>query len=76
MVDRNGNIGPTVWADGVIVGGWTQRADGSIAHDADDLDRRHRDLLDVEIERLRTLVGASRFTPRFPAPNQAALSGS
>jgi DNA glycosylase AlkZ-like len=73
VTDRNGNIGPTVWVDGRVVGGFVQRPDGSIAHDVDDLDVKHRALLDVEIERLQTLVGASRFTVRFPAPNQAAL---
>ncbi|GGM51142.1 hypothetical protein GCM10012275_22590 [Longimycelium tulufanense] len=31
MFDRNGNIGPTVWADGRIVGAWAQLPDGSIA---------------------------------------------
>ena len=27
LFDRNGNAGPTVWVDGRIVGGWSQRAD-------------------------------------------------
>ena len=31
LFDRNGNAGPTVWADGQIVGGWIQRPDGKIA---------------------------------------------
>jgi Winged helix DNA-binding domain len=31
LFDRNGNVGPTVWWDGRIVGGWAHRADGSIA---------------------------------------------
>ena len=30
LFDRNGNAGPTVWADGRIVGGWGQRADGVV----------------------------------------------
>ena len=75
VTDRNGNIGPTVWADGRVVGGWAQRSDGTIAHDVDlrQLGAEHRDLLDVEIERLRTLVGDTRFTPRFPSPTQKHL---
>ena len=28
LFDRNGNIGPTIWWDGRIVGGWAQRRDG------------------------------------------------
>ena len=31
LFDRNGNAGPTVWADGRVVGGWAQRRDGTIA---------------------------------------------
>ena len=75
VTDRNGNIGPTVWVDGRIVGGWAQRPDGTIVHDVEtrSLDEAHRDLLDAETERIRTLVGDTRFTPRFPSPNQKRL---
>ena len=73
VVDRNGNIGPTVWVDGRVVGGWAQRPDGTIAHDAPDLPRIQRRLLDIEIDRLRSFVGETRFTARFPAPGQRAL---
>jgi Winged helix DNA-binding domain len=31
LFDRNGNVGPTVWWDGRIVGGWAVRASGEIA---------------------------------------------
>jgi hypothetical protein len=30
VFDVNGNAGPTVWADGRIVGGWAQRDDGEV----------------------------------------------
>ena len=30
LFDRNGNAGPTVWWDGRVVGGWSQRGDGEI----------------------------------------------
>lgn len=73
VTDRNGNIGPTVWADGRIVGGWVQRPDGSIAHDAVGLAQPYRRLLEIEIERLREFVGDTRFSVRFPAPNQRDL---
>jgi hypothetical protein len=74
LFDRNGNGGPTIWVDGRIVGGWVQRADGTIAL---------RVLADVGAERtaeieqaahaLELLLGDVRFTPRFPAPLQAQL---
>lgn len=73
VTDRNGNIGPTVWADGRVVGGWVQRPDGSIAHDARDLSAAHRRLLAVEVERLRGFLGDTRFNVRFPAPDQREL---
>lgn len=74
VTDRNGNIGPTVWADGRVVGGWVQRPDGSIAHDAE-LDAVHARLLDDEIDRVRSFVGETRFSVRFPSPNQRRLLG-
>lgn len=74
VVDRNGNIGPTIWADGEIVGGWVQRLDGTIAQELNrPISRRHRDLLAVETERLIEVLGTTRFRTRFPAPNQADL---
>ncbi|GMA32885.1 winged helix DNA-binding domain-containing protein [Litorihabitans aurantiacus] len=30
LFDRNGNAGPTVWADGRVVGGWAVREDGTV----------------------------------------------
>lgn len=72
VVDRNGNIGPTVWVDGRVTGGWAQRPDGEIAHDAD-VPPSHHALLDAEIERLRAFVGDTRFRCRFPSPNQPML---
>lgn len=30
LYDPNGNAGPTVWADGRMVGGWAQRDDGEV----------------------------------------------
>ncbi len=32
LFDRNGNIGPSVWADGRIVGGWAQRSTGEVVY--------------------------------------------
>ena len=31
LYDTNGNVGPTVWWDGEVVGGWAVRPDGSVA---------------------------------------------
>lgn len=71
VVDRNGNLGPTVWADGRIVGGWAQRPDGAIATEllAPVDDAR----LAEAIDRLSTALGDERFRVRFPSPNQRDL---
>ncbi|MFW2334464.1 winged helix DNA-binding domain-containing protein [Ilumatobacter sp.] len=74
VTDRFGNIGPTVWCDGRIVGGWAQRPDGQIATEfTDAVTREHRRLIDAEVERLQTFVGDARFRVRFPSPNQRDL---
>ena len=75
VTDRNGNIGPTVWVDGSVAGGWVQRRNGSIAHDATGLTGAQNELLAVEVERLQAFLGDTRFSVRFPAPNQRALLG-
>jgi hypothetical protein len=76
LFDRSGNIGPTVWAGGRVVGGWAQRRDGGIAY---------RLLADVGTEaveavaeaagRLGELIGPVRVTPRFRTPLERELSG-
>ena len=74
VTDRSGNLGPTVWADGRIVGGWAQRPDGTIATEVvHRLSGEHLRLLDVETARLREAVGPVRFRVRFPSPNQRDL---
>ena len=69
LFDRNGNAGPTVWADGKVVGAWAQTRSGEIVHHLlEPISARHQRLLDDETERLRSLLGDTRFTIRFPAP--------
>ena len=71
LFDRNGNAGPTVWLDGRVVGGWVQRADGSIVTEL--LDPRadaHRPLIEREAERVASMLGDVRHRVRFPAPLQ------
>ncbi len=77
LFDRSGNPGPTVWADGRIVGGWVQRPDGEIALDLHvKLSKHHHRLLDHAIDELRAAVGDVIVKPRFPSPNQTALLNS
>ena len=74
IFDRNGNGGPTVWADGRIVGGWVQRRDGTIAvRLLTEVGAAQRAEIDAAAAGLQELLGDVRFTVRFPAPLQAAL---
>lgn len=77
VFDRNGNAGPTVWVDGHVVGGWVQRADGTIALDVpDDVLRARGDEIDECVDRLAAVIGDTRFRVRFPSPNQRELLAS
>ena len=74
LFDRNGNAGPTVWADGRVVGGWAQRPDGDIVYRLLDPGVEHRrGEIDDEIERLQAIYGDVRHRVRFPAPIQSEL---
>ena len=74
IFDRNGNGGPTVWADGRIVGGWVQRRDGTIAvRLLTEVGAAQRAEIDAAAAGLQELLGDVRFTVRFPAPLQTAL---
>jgi hypothetical protein len=73
--DRSGNIGPTVWVDGRIVGGWAQRADGTIPvrllHPVGKADQRR---IEERVESLRTTLGPLRFKSRFRTPLERELT--
>jgi hypothetical protein len=74
LFDQFGNAGPTIWADGRVVGGWIQRPDGSLAVELfTRLERRHQRLLDEAVEQIRQFAGQTIVKPRFPAPLQKKL---
>jgi hypothetical protein len=75
LFDRSGNIGPTVWADGRIVGGWAQRRDGEVAvRMLEDVGAHARAAVEREAERLAGWLGDVRLTPRFRTPLERELS--
>jgi hypothetical protein len=76
LFDRNGNAGPTVWADGRVVGGWAQRPDGEIALELlVDVGREAHAAVETAAASLSTQLGGTRVTPRFPTALQRDLSG-
>ena len=75
LFDTNGNIGPTVWVDGRIVGGWAQRADGEIAWRLlEDVGADAKSLIDAEVERTAAWYGEVRAIPRFRTPLERELT--
>ncbi|MFE1443177.1 winged helix DNA-binding domain-containing protein [Streptomyces sp. NPDC058739] len=78
LFDRSGNVGPTVWWNGRVVGGWAQRADGEIVWrllGSGDVGREAGAAIAAEAERLAGWVGATRLTPRFRTPLERELTG-
>lgn len=73
LFDRNGNVGPTVWVDGRIVGGWSVRPDASVAAKLlTDIAPDARRLVDAEVDRLADWLDVP-VTPRFPTPLEKRL---
>lgn len=75
LFDRSGNIGPTVWSDGRIVGGWAQRANGEIVYRLlEDVGAQTRAAVDAAAERLAAWIGPVRVTSRFRTPLERELT--
>ena len=75
LFDRSGNVGPTVWRDGRIVGGWGQRPDGEVVvRLLEDVGADARAAVDAAAERTEAALGGVRVTPRFRTPLWRELS--
>ena len=69
LFDRSGNAGPTVWSDGRVVGGWAQRADGSVVFELlEDVGRATTTAIVAAAAQLESWIGDVRIKPRFPTP--------
>ena len=75
LFDRNGNAGPTVWANGRVVGAWAQTDEGEVMVELfARLDAATRARLDVERGRLAAWLGDVRIRPRVGTPLAQALA--
>ncbi len=75
LFDRNGNIGPTIWCDGRIIGAWAQRGDGHINHRLlTDPGDQARTAIETEITRLTAFLGTTRITPCYRTPLERQLA--
>ena len=75
LFDHSGNVGPTVWADGRIVGGWYVRDDGDVTVGAVPLADVGPDTtarIEAEVERLQGWLDVA-INPRFPTPLETRL---
>ncbi|WP_093148790.1 winged helix DNA-binding domain-containing protein [Saccharopolyspora antimicrobica] len=74
LFDRNGNIGPTIWWGGEVIGGWAVRPDGTIATSllvdrGAAAARAVRDAADA----LQPRLNGTPVVPSFPTPLEKQL---
>jgi hypothetical protein len=75
LFDRSGNVGPTVWWDGHVVGGWAQRSDGAVVHRLlEDVGRDAERAIDEAAARVEAWIGPARVVPRFRTPLEKELT--
>ncbi|MFE5295383.1 winged helix DNA-binding domain-containing protein [Streptomyces sp. NPDC056632] len=75
LFDRSGNIGPTVWWNGRVVGGWAQLPDGEVTWRLlTDVGEEAVAAIRTEAARLAAWVGDVRITPRFRTPLERELA--
>ena len=75
LFDRTGNIGPTVWWDGRVVGGWAQRSGGEIAvRLLEDVGAEVTRAVEDAAERLRGPLTGVTVIPKFRTPVERDLS--
>jgi hypothetical protein len=77
LFDGSGNVGPTVWWNGRVVGGWAQRRDGEIVWrilDTEGVGREAETAIAEQAERLHAWLGTARVTPRFRTPLEKELA--
>jgi hypothetical protein len=75
LFDRTGNIGPTVWWEGRVVGGWAQRPSGEVVYRLlEDIGADGAAAVTAEASALEAWLGPARVTPRFRTPLERTLS--
>ena len=75
LYDTNGNVGPTVWWDGEVVGGWAVRPDGTVATGLlADRGGEARRAVDAAAAVLTERLGGTVVVPSFRTPLERRLS--
>jgi hypothetical protein len=77
VFDSAGNGGPSLWVDGRVIGAWAQTKDGTIhTHYFERVAAHRRREIDLRINELKSWIGDTRFTVRFPGDIHARLLGT
>ena len=77
VFDRNGNAGATIWSDGRVVGGWSQRPGGEVAYRLlEDVGSDAMAAVEKETEALQKWFSGTTVNARFPAQLDKLLAGS
>jgi len=75
LFDRTGNVGPTVWWEGRVIGGWAQRQSGEVVYRLlEDAGSDASAAVEAAAARLMSWLGSLRVTPRFRTPLERELS--
>jgi len=75
LFDRTGNIGPSIWCSGRIVGGWAQRPDGAVVWRLlEDIGAEMTAAVATEGARLEQWMGEVRVIPKFRTPLEKELA--
>ncbi|GAA2685507.1 DNA glycosylase AlkZ-like family protein [Streptomyces lunalinharesii] len=75
LFDRNGNIGPTLWWRGRIIGAWAQHPKGHLDHRLlTDPGAPARAAVRAEIVRLDAFLDGTRVTPCYRTPLELRLA--
>jgi ribosomal protein S25 len=76
LFDSNGNAGPTIWADGRIIGGWAVRRAGEVVTRLlEDVGRETERAVEAEAAELTGWYRSVQSIPRFPTPLYRELVG-
>lgn len=74
LYDAYGNVGPTVWWAGEVVGGWAVRKDGTVATELlADRGRACADAVGAAAAALEPRLEGTTVTPSFPTPLEKRL---
>lgn len=77
LFDRNGNVGPTVWVDGFVVGGWSVRPTGEVVTSLlRDVGAEAAERVDARAAALADWLDGTPVSPRFGTPLERRLRES